>query len=73
MRLNPDAPAIATGTTQAGAFAGAALGPLVFGLAAQQISFRVAWGLLAAIGVVAAFVMLAAAQMAGGTTGPDQW
>jgi predicted MFS family arabinose efflux permease len=57
VRLNPGAPAVATSITQTGAFAGGALGPLLFGLAVEGASYGVAWtggavALLAAAGLL---------------------
>lgn len=42
-RTNAHAPAAATGVTQAGIFAGAVAGPVLFGLAADRLSYAVAW------------------------------
>ena len=59
VRSNPRAPAVATGFTQAGVYAGAGLGPLLFGFVSEQTSFSVAWSVLAATAVLAAATMLA--------------
>lgn len=56
---NPSAPAIATGITQTGVYAGAATGPLAFGLIANW-SYSVAWAFTAlAMLAAAALVVLA--------------
>lgn len=56
--LYPDAPATATGIVVTGAAAGAALGPLIFGLAVTHATFAVAWWLCAASALVAAGLVL---------------
>jgi MFS family permease len=56
VRLNPSAPAVATGYTQTGVFAGGATGPLVFGLLVSGGSYRLAWS-------AAALAMLAASAL----------
>lgn len=43
VKTNPGAPAVATGVTQTGASAGAALGPLLFGLILQATGYTTAW------------------------------
>ncbi len=58
VRRNPSAPAVATGYTQAGVYAGAGVGPLAFGLVVANISFVVAWIALAAVAVLASLIML---------------
>jgi MFS family permease len=58
VRRNPSAPAIATGYTQAGVYAGAGIGPFLFGAVAEAASFVVAWWLIAAVAVLAAVIML---------------
>ncbi len=50
VRLNPTAPAAATGITQAGVYAGGAFGPLTFGAVVEASSYQVAW--LAAAGTM---------------------
>jgi MFS family permease len=51
---NPASPGAATGITQTGTYAGAVLGPLLFGLVAEQLSFRRAWWLAALMSWLAA-------------------
>lgn len=59
VRLNPGAPAAATGITQTGVFAGGALGPLVFGATVEASGYPVAWSCAAAALLAgAAFVLL---------------
>lgn len=58
VRRNPSAPAVATGYTQAGVYAGAGLGPLAFGLVVANVSFVAAWIALAIVAVVASLIML---------------
>jgi MFS family permease len=43
VKTSPGAPAAATGITQTGASGGAAVGPLVFGLVAETVSYGAAW------------------------------
>ena len=43
VKTSPGHPAAATGVTQTGASAGAAVGPLVFGVVAEAASYDVAW------------------------------
>lgn len=66
VRRNPSAPAIATGYTQAGVYAGAGIGPFVFGVVADALSFQVAWWALAGLALAAALVMLAGDRASGG-------
>lgn len=47
----------ATGTVQAGAYIGSVLGPLAFGFAVEQAGYRLAWGLAALSGFLAAFAV----------------
>lgn len=54
---NPNAPAAATGITQAGGYLGGAAGPLLFGLIASHQSYAAAWR---ASAIVALFGMAAA-------------
>jgi MFS family permease len=44
---NPASPAAATGVTQTGTYLGAVLGPLLFGLVAEHLSFSWSWWLAA--------------------------
>ena len=60
VRLNPNAPAAATGIVLAGAASGAALGPLAFGYVAATASFQAAWSLAAIAALVAAGLVFAA-------------
>ncbi len=57
---NLEAPAAATGITQTGVFVGAALGPPLFGVVADGISFAAAWSgataVLLAAGVIVLYV-----------------
>lgn len=60
-----EAPAVATGYTQTGAFFGSIVAPLAFGFVATSASFDVAWLITSAVAVVAAALMLGAtARMA---------
>lgn len=61
VKTNPGAPAAATGVTQTGAFTGAALGPLVFGILVERASYDTAWiasGVVALCAAAAVFVGL---------------
>ena len=57
VRLNPAAPAVATGYTQTGVFAGGATGPLVFGLLVSTGGYVLAWS-AAALAMLAASVFM---------------
>jgi MFS family permease len=57
VRVNPLAPAAATGITMTGTFVGAAIGPPLFGVLAEGISFTVAWIATAAALVAAGAIM----------------
>jgi MFS family permease len=64
VRLNPHAPAAATGITQTGVFVGGMLGPLGFGALVEASSYPVAWRVaaLALVGA-AALVLLGRARL----------
>ena len=55
-------PAAATGTVQTGLAIGAAVGPLAFGIAADRLSFTLAWSATAAVAVAAALLVIRAAR-----------
>jgi len=57
VRLNPTAPAAATGITQAGVYAGGAVGPLAFGAVVDATSYATAWLAAAVTMVLAAALM----------------
>lgn len=63
VRLNPTAPAAATGITQAGVYAGGAFGPLAFGALVDATSYPTAWLSAAVTMVLAAGLMLAGRQL----------
>lgn len=58
VRLNPGAPAAATGIAQTGVYAGSAAGPLVFGLLAHSASYATAWVVCAGFALVGAATLL---------------
>jgi MFS family permease len=62
-RMHPGLAARATSITQGGMGAGAAVGPLVFGIVVSTSSYAVAWYLTAAISLVAAAVIVQARRM----------
>lgn len=66
-RTNAHAPAAATGVTQAGIFAGAVAGPVLFGLAASALSYQVAWRGAAVAQLVGALLVLAVRRARPGT------
>ena len=51
---NPASPAAATGVTQTGTYLGAVLGPLLFGLVADHLSYGWSWSLAASTSLLAA-------------------
>lgn len=55
---NADGPAQATGFTHTGGYIGAAVGPFVFGYAAENLGYGVAWGSVAVTSLVGAALML---------------
>ena len=59
VRLHPEAPAGATGVTQAGATAGAVIGPTVFGQIAAATSYSLAWAFAAVLCAVGGAAMIA--------------
>lgn len=64
VEIHPDHSGMASGVGQAGASAGAALGPLAFGIVASMWSFRGAWLAAAATAVIAGLAMLTARSWA---------
>ena len=65
VRLDPDAPAAATGITQSGVFVGGAVGPLAFGVIVHGTSYQVAWSLAAGALVAAALLVCLARRVVG--------
>lgn len=59
----PAAPAAAAGYTQAGAFTGAAIGPFVFGLIADNASFQAGFGYLAVLTTASAIGVAISASL----------
>ncbi|HVL98976.1 MAG TPA: MFS transporter [Egibacteraceae bacterium] len=57
VRARPDAPGTAAGIGVAGLAAGNALGPLLFGVTAQAVSFGAAWAGAAGVAGIAALLM----------------
>lgn len=57
VRAHPDAPGRASGVTQTGTYAGAVLGPVVFGAVVEAGSYRAAWAMAGATALVAAAVI----------------
>lgn len=53
-RTNPNAPGRAMGLVQVGPMAGAVLGPLTFGVLAQQVAYSAAWAAMAVLAVAGA-------------------
>jgi MFS family permease len=63
VRLNPRAPAAATGIAQTGVYAGSSLGPLSFGLLAHSISFGIAWTVCGVLALAGAATLLAGRRL----------
>ncbi len=63
VRIGRDSPAAATGAVQAGAFAGGAAGPLLFGLLVAAAGYPVAWRTSAVVLVGAALLLMVARRM----------
>ncbi len=70
VRLRPDAPASATGITMAAAFAGAIVGPALFGVIAQLTSYATAWSVAAIASASGGLLVLMAHRLSypGGAT-----
>jgi MFS family permease len=64
VRLRPHAPAAATSVTQTGVYAGAAAGPLGFGILVSHTSYGVAWLAAAIAEALAAILVLVGARLA---------
>ena len=64
---NPASPGAATGITQTGTYSGAVLGPLLFGVVAEQLSFGWAWWLAALMSALAAGAMWTGRRISGPT------
>jgi len=63
VRVGRDSPAAASGTIQAGAFAGGAFGPAVFGLLVAATSYETAWRSAAAVTLLSAALLVVARGM----------
>lgn len=63
VRIGRDAPATASGVVQAGAFAGGAVGPLLFGVVVDAGGYEVAWRSAAALFLAAAGLVVVARRM----------
>lgn len=63
VQVHPHAPASATSITQTGVYAGASLGPLLFGLTADYAGYPTAWLAAALAMLLAAGLMLAARRL----------
>ena len=57
MRSNPSAPSVATGITMTGSFTGAVVGPLMFGILADHVTYGWAW-VFTVISMTAAAVVM---------------
>ena len=62
VRHNENAPAAASGITQAGIYLGGVFGPLVFGLAAETWSYALAWRGAGVVTLCSCLLHLAAAR-----------
>lgn len=63
VKTNPESPAAATGITQTGASAGAAAGPLIFGIIVALSSYGAAWMTSAALAVAGLTAVLVGRRM----------
>lgn len=63
VRVGRDTPGAASGAVQAGAFAGGASGPALFGLLVTHYGYPLAWRVAAVVLVVAAALLIAARRM----------
>jgi len=63
VRVGRDSPAAASGAIQAGAFAGGACGPALFGLLVTVTSYASAWRTVAAVTLLSALLLVVARRM----------
>jgi len=63
VRVGRDSPGTASGLIQAGAFAGGAAGPALFGVVVGELGYEAAWRFAAGSFLVAALLVLAARRM----------
>lgn len=63
VRIGRDSPATASGTVQAGAFAGGAAGPFVFGLLVDALGYETSWRIAAGLFLAASALVVAARRM----------
>lgn len=63
VRIGRDSPATASGVVQAGAFAGGAAGPLLFGLLVEGVGYEASWRLAATVFIGAAALVAVARRM----------
>ena len=63
VRIGRDAPATASGVVQAGAFAGGAAGPVLFGIVVDAAGYEMAWRLAALLFLFAAALVMVARRM----------
>jgi predicted MFS family arabinose efflux permease len=70
VRTSPGAPGAATGITQTGAYAGAVLGPPLFGLLAEHRSYASAWTMAGAWLLLGAVTIVAGSRALRSTPSP---
>lgn len=58
VRVARDAPGVASGVVQAGAFAGGAAGPVLFGLTVETLGYATAWRIAGLLFLVAAILVM---------------
>lgn len=63
VRIGRDSPATASGVVQAGAFAGGAAGPLLFGVLVAEVGYEASWRVAAAVFIGAAALVAVARRM----------
>jgi MFS family permease len=63
VRVGRESPATASGTVQAGAFAGGAVGPVLFGVLVGAVDYPAAWRTAAVVLLVAALLTVVARRM----------
>ena len=71
VRIEPTAPASATGVTQAGVFLGGTLGVPIFGLIIEASSYAAAWGATVVTMLLALVLVHVVGRRAGIPSGPD--
>ena len=63
LRLRPDSPGETAGVIMPGGMAGAIFGPILFGIVAERLSYRLAWLMVAGFALIAAYLIRLGSRM----------